>query len=207
MFYEQDVISLKCANGDKCPIITTVAHISWQKLTIMKFSSNKFSAFDVLDCLSMISVKLFILPDYFVPFRQTNAPFFSWRLLCRWSWVTCMLSDWAFWPAPALLHWVACSSFLSHLLWAFSHVYLYHFSPLMRIGWAHWCIWGLGARCPHASQWSLLAAVIGLFLPRVLSPLKVTYFRPSVPFSLTVFVCLSMSLFLFLFHRWPLLLE
>ncbi len=131
----------------------------------------------------------------------------SGRLLCRWSWVTCMPSDCAFWPAPALFHWVAWSSFLSHLLWAFSHVYLYHFSPLMRIGWAHWCFWGLGARCPHASQWSLLAAVIGLFLPRVLSPLKVTYFRPSVPFSLTVFVCLSMSLFLFLFHHWPLMLE
>lgn len=152
----------------------------------MKFSSNKFGAFDMLDCLSVISVKLFILPDYFVPFRQTSAPFFfSRRLLCRWSWVTCMPSDWAFWPAPALLHWVACSSFLSHLLWAFSHVYLYHFSPLMRIGWAHWCFWGLGARCPHASQWSLLAAVIGLFLPRVLSPWK---------WLTSGLVCLSRSL-------------
>jgi len=207
VFYEQDVISLKCANGNKCPIITN-SNISWQKQSIMPFSANVFGAFDVLDCLSMIGVKLSILPDCFVPLRQTNQLFFpSGRLLCRWSWVTCMPSDCAFWPAPALFHWVAWSSFLSHLLWAFSHVYLYHFSPLMRIGWAHWCFWGLGARCPHASQWSLLAAVIGLFLPRVLSPLKVTYFRPSVPFSLTVFVCLSMSLFLFLFHHWPLMLE
>lgn len=38
----------------------------------MPFSANVFGAFDVLDCLSMIGVKLFILPDYFVPLRQTN---------------------------------------------------------------------------------------------------------------------------------------
>lgn len=71
MFYEQDVISLKCANGDKCPIITSIS-ADRNKVSC----SSPLGAFDVLDCLSMIGVKLFIFLDYFVPFRQTTKAFF-----------------------------------------------------------------------------------------------------------------------------------
>lgn len=120
-----------------------------------------------------------IFSDNFVLFRQTNnTAFFPLSGSC--------FADGLWWLAYCLtglsgqrqrLHWVAWFSFLSHLLWAFSHVYLYHFRPLMRIGWAHWCFRGLGARCPHASQWSLLAAAIGLFLP-FSSTLSASYCHP-----------------------------
>lgn len=69
-FYEQDVISLKCAYGEKCPTI------SRQKQSITQIPSNVSGPFDVLDCPSVISVILFTFPDYFIPFRQTNKPFF-----------------------------------------------------------------------------------------------------------------------------------
>lgn len=71
--------------------------------------------------------------------------YYWWILLAR------VLLLWALWLEPGLLPWVAWPPFLSHLLWAFSHVYLYHFNPLMRIGWAYWCFSGFGAHHPHAS--------------------------------------------------------
>lgn len=77
MFYEQDVISLKCANGDKCPIITTVAHISWQKLTIMKFSSKNIWCIWCAWLSQHDQCKTFYTPWLFCSFQTNKCAFFS----------------------------------------------------------------------------------------------------------------------------------